>query len=314
MRSRRWEGTADDLVDGAVPVVCSPVSGGTFALGETEVLCDASDSRDNTTSGSFLVRVLDTTPPALTVPADQTVEATGPNGAIATFAATATDIVDGDVFTSCDADSGSTFLLATTTVTCTTSDTRGNTAIGSFTITVEDTTAPVLVVPANFTVEATGPNGGPVDYQASATDAVDGDVTPICSPLPGTFALGTTIVSCTASDTRHNSASASFTVTVQDTTAPALTLPNDIVAEATSAAGASVDYGATATDLVDGPLGADCTPSSGTTFPLGTTTVQCTAIDQAGNGASGSFIVEVVDTTARDQRHAGGPRVRGDRA
>lgn len=66
-------------------------------------------------------------------------------------------------------------------------------------------------------------------------------------------------------------------------TAPTLVLPSDYSVEATSSAGAVVDYSAlvTATDLEDGDITGDvvCTPASNTTFPLGPTTVNCSITD-----------------------------------
>jgi hypothetical protein len=43
-----------------------------------------------------------------------------------------------------------------------------------------------------------------------------------------------------------------------------------------------------------------CSPPSGSSFPLGTTTVSCTAIDGAGNTASCSFTVTVFDVCVQD--------------
>jgi hypothetical protein len=80
-----------------------------------------------------------------------------------------------------------------------------------------------------------------------------------------------------------------------DVTPPVLTVPSDITAEATSTSGAIVTYIATAADDTDGPIVPSCVPSSGSTFTLGTTTVTCTASDTAGNTASASFNVTVVN-------------------
>jgi hypothetical protein len=82
-----------------------------------------------------------------------------------------------------------------------------------------------------------------------------------------------------------------FTVTVNDTTPPVLTVPANATVEAASPAGVVFTYTASATDAVDTPLGASCAPPSGSTFPLGTTTVTCTATDTHGNIGSGSFTV-----------------------
>ncbi len=80
---------------------------------------------------------------------------------------------------------------------------------------------------------------------------------------------------------------------VQDTTPPDLTLPSDITINATSPAGAQVLYVATAVDLVDGVVPVTCFPPSGTIFPIGSTTVNCSASDSHGNTATGSFNVHV---------------------
>src|SRR5207247_10076880 len=98
-----------------------------------------------------------------------TVQATSAPGAVFTFEATATDLVDGAVSVSCTPASGSTFPIGATTVTCTATDVRGNGSTASFTVTVADTTAPVMTVPAATTVEATGPTGAVFSFTASAT-------------------------------------------------------------------------------------------------------------------------------------------------
>jgi hypothetical protein len=90
-----------------------------------------------------------------------------------------------------------------------------------------------------------------------------------------------------------------LTVTAEaDTTPPVLDLPDEVVAEAAGAGGAEVSYDASATDAADGAGPVDCAPASGATFPLGTTIVECSATDAAGNTAVGSFPVRVRDTTA----------------
>jgi hypothetical protein len=151
-------------------------------------------------------------------------------------------------------------------------------------------------VPDDITAEATGPAGAVVSFSVSAADLVDGAITPAVSPASGsTFPLGTTTVVVSAVDAAGNTAAESFKVTVVDTTAPAISgVPADILATATSSAGAVVTYAdPTATDLVDGPVTVTCSPASGSTFPLGTTTVICTATDSRGNTAVRTFEVRV---------------------
>ncbi|MGI9102090.1 MAG: PxKF domain-containing protein [Terriglobales bacterium] len=90
----------------------------------------------------------------------------------------------------------------------------------------------------------------------------------------------------------HDVPVAYFTV-AQDTTPPVLTLPSDMSVLAASAAGSVVTYTASATDTVDGPTTITCAPLSGATFPIGTTTVNCSSTDAHSNTATGSFHVNV---------------------
>ncbi|HVL69942.1 MAG TPA: carboxypeptidase regulatory-like domain-containing protein [Vicinamibacterales bacterium] len=162
---------------------------------------------------------------------------------------------------------------------------------------VIDRTPPVVSVPDTVVVDAVG-TGAEVAFSASADDAVDGALGAACSPGPGTFGVGATTVRCTARDAAGNTGEASFVVTVRDVTPPSVTVPDDRVVEATSAAGATVTFSASASDTVSGAVAVTCEPASGSRFPLGTTVVSCTASDGAGNTGSATFAVTVVDSTA----------------
>jgi len=83
-----------------------------------------------------------------------------------------------------------------------------------------------------------------------------------------------------------------------EATPPVLQLPANIIAEATSAAGAIVSFNATATDAKDTNVVVICTPASGSLFPFGATTVTCSATNSRNKTATGSFTITVVDTTA----------------
>src|SRR5689334_15440598 len=100
-----------------------------------------------------------------------------------------------------------------------------------------------IQLPAPITAEATSSAGAAVSYQVSSSSIGTGDdengrptttnsVT--CSPASGSiFPLGTTSVTCSASD----GSTGSFTVTVVDTTAPALQLPRSFTTQTTDPAG-----------------------------------------------------------------------------
>jgi hypothetical protein len=89
------------------------------------------------TGADFVIETApDTAPPVLSLPADITEEATGPDGAEVTYNATATDVVDGSANVTCTPPSGSTFSLGETTVNCSARDAAGNEAAGSFKVSV----------------------------------------------------------------------------------------------------------------------------------------------------------------------------------
>jgi hypothetical protein len=177
------------------------------------------------------------------------------------------------------------------------------------------------ITTADITVEATSSSGAVVNnYQVTATSniklysawqksspskhinvfsvksSIVGEASVSCSPASGTtFPFGSTAVKCTATGTSGNTASAPFTVTVVDTTPPTITVPADITTQATSLSGATVTYQASASDIVDGTVATTCSPTSGSIFKIGMTTVICTATDKAGNTASASFKVNVIN-------------------
>ena len=99
-----------------------------------------------------------------------------------------------------------------------------------------------------------------------------------------------------------------------DDTPPVVTVPADITEEATSGAGASVTFSPlpSANDIVDGAITPFCTSSSGDTFPLGTTTVNCSATDAAGNLGQASFDVTVEDTTPPNTTTSSSPGPNGN--
>lgn len=179
----------------------------------------------------------DTTPPTITVPSNPLIaEATGPSGATVTYTATATDPTDGVVTPTCSPASGTLFGLdRPTTVTCTAADKSNNIATATFVVEVVDTTPPVLSVSADVTVDATSPAGGSASFSSTATDLVDGPVTPVCSlsgmrvVSGGTFPIGTSAITCVASDVRQNvSAPQSFRITVLGASQQAVSLRTSV--------------------------------------------------------------------------------------
>jgi hypothetical protein len=310
--------TANDAVDGTRPVTNN--APGTFPIGATTVTFSASDTRNNTGTATATLTVTlgpDMVAPVVTAPADITVQATSAGGtpasnaAIAAFLAGAGATDDRDGTRPVTNNAPGTFPIGATTVTFSASDTANNTGTATATVTVVDTTGPAVTAPANITVEATGASGAPASLAAivaflggaTAVDVVDGTRT-VTNNAPGTFPIGATTVTFSASDTRGNSGSATATVTVVDTTAPTVTAPAAITVEATVPAGAPASLAAiaaflgagTATDVVDGAR--PVTTNAPATLPLGTTTVTFSASDTRGNTGTATSTVTVRDTTA----------------
>ncbi|MCW2832713.1 MAG: hypothetical protein JWN68_666 [Nocardioides sp.] len=80
--------------------------------------------------------------------------------------------------------------------------------------------------------------------------------------------------------------------------APTLTLPANLQREATGPNGAAVTFSASAVDGNNQPVPVTCTPASGSVFPVGVTTVTCSATDPQGRKSTGTFTVTVTPLPA----------------
>jgi ELWxxDGT repeat protein len=166
---------------------------------------------------------------------------------------------------------------------------------------LHDTTPPSITCPADVTVEAVQARGAAVRFQvvAASDNATASPAILYSHPSGGFFQLGETRVTATARDHAGLDARCTFTVNVRDTTPPAPVCPQGATVEAVSEMGAVVSFPApTATDAVTFTPVLTSSTQSGATFPLGATTVEVTATDEAGNANTCSFSVMVRDTVA----------------
>jgi|GEM_PF-2491778 len=288
--------TVSDVVTANPVITYSKNSGTLFSPGLTVVTITAKDAANNSSTTTFNVTVQDRTGPMIAAHADVTAEAEGPDGAVVNFSSgTATDLVSGNVAVTYSQNSGTAFPLGDTVVTMSAKDALNNSSTRTFTVTVQDTTKPEIAVHANVLAEAEGPDGAVVHFDpATANDLVTANPVITYSQNSGTlFSLDQTQVTITARDTANNTSTRTFIVTVEDTTAPVVHVPENIVATATSAAGAVVNFSVSADDLVDGAVTATANPASGSTFPFGTTTVTVTATDHANKTGTATFTVTV---------------------
>jgi hypothetical protein len=156
-----------------------------------------------------------------------------------------------------------------------------------------------LTAPANITTTtALNQATAVVNYPAPTSTGTCSTIT--CSPASGaTYPIGVTLVTCSSSTSPP--VKASFTITVNDTQPPVVTVPADVVVgNDPGAQNAAVSFPlATATDNAPGVTVA-CDHISGSLFHVGTTAVTCTARDRADNTAARAFNVTVEDREAPD--------------
>jgi hypothetical protein len=127
---------------------------------------------------------------------------------------------------------------------------------------------------------------------------LDGGSMTLAQSPPGPYGLGATNVTLTVTDDQGASDSCTATVTVVDNQAPSITCPAPQTTECTGPGGATASFTATVTDNCSGAIGISCTPGSGSTFPVGSTSISCTATDGSANSSSCGSSVTVVDTAA----------------
>lgn len=283
-------------------------SGSNFPAGVTNQTFVVSDGLGNNDTCTFTVTVNDIENPVFTCPSNITVNAdSGMCSAVVTFNAPAVNDNCSVASNNQTAGlpSGSAFPVGTTTVTYLATDGAGNTSTCSFDVIVTDTQAPVFSCPGTMNVNADpGMCTAIVNFNAPvATDNCNvASVTQTSGNASGTaFPLGATTISFTATDSSGNSTVCSFNVVVSDAEAPVMTCPGTITMNADSGMCSAVvtfntptatDNCSSATVTQTGGL------SSGSAFPVGTTTVTYTASDSTGNTSTCSFDVIVVDNTA----------------
>ncbi|MCB9354614.1 MAG: HYR domain-containing protein [Lewinellaceae bacterium] len=280
-------------------------SGSAFPLGVNVVGFQSTDASGNTSSCTFTITVVDNDPPYLSCP-DDIVMDTDPGlcSAIVIWSDPTTHDNCGmpTLMQTGGLTSGSAFPKGTTVVSFQSTDAAGNSTTCSFSVTVEDNEAPMITCPGDIvTGNDLNQCGAVVTYAAPTfSDNCPGATIMQTAGLPSGafFPVGTTTNVFQVTDASGNTATCSFTVTVNDTQNPTITCPANIVQNNDpDECGAIVTYnnptfsdncpGATIM-LVDGL-------PSGSFFPVGTTTNVWKVTDAAGNMATCSFTVTVVD-------------------
>ena len=255
----------------------------------------ATDDCGNSATAQQVITVEDTIAPEFTfVPADYTVECSDDMPMEDAAATDNCGTVDVTVMSETTAGDCPGHYTITRTFTAT--DDCGNQSEAIQTITVEDTTAPELSIPADYTVECSDD----IAYdEASATDNCgEVDIAEVTETIAGDCTGNYTITRAfTATDECGNSTTATQTITVQDTTSPEFTfVPADYTVECSDDmpmedAMASDNCGTT-----DLSVAAETTP--GDCAGHYTITRTFTAVDDCGNSNQAIQTITVVDTTA----------------
>jgi hypothetical protein len=169
-----------------------------------------------------------------------------------------------------------------------------------------DRTAPAITPIRTPEANSYGWNNTPVTIALHCTDAVSGV----------NAGGGTVVVSTEGAGQSHSTfcwdvAGNEATLVVGDInidlTAPTLGKAPDLVIPQTSPAGAVVTYQSpTVEETLSGLLSVGCVPASGSTFPVGATTVTCKATDRASNTGSTQFTVTVTAELSPDGLMVGG--------
>ena len=281
--------TAHDIVD--LNVTVTNDSPDSFRLGLNFVTWTARDSSGNTAMYKQIVLVNDGTSPTITAPDDITIGTSSLLTMINLGVATATDLVDPAPRITSDAPTS--FQLGTITVIYTATDFFGNSATDTQKVTIQDTTEPILILPLDVTAEATGVLT-PLDIgTATVTDNID--TITATNDAPDSFPIGETKVTWTAKDNAENTATAIQTVIIRDTTKPIITAPDSIIAEATNQL-TIVDIGsATASDIADPDV--TVTNDAPGSFPVGSTVIEWSAMDDSDNVTNDTQTVRIQDTT-----------------
>jgi hypothetical protein len=321
--------SASDNCPGSVTVAQTAglTSGSCFPVGTSTVTYKATDAKGNMATCSFTVTVTkividpcanDVTPPKIVCPADINLTTTGACANTTWIVPTATDNCPGTVSVNQVGGlaNGGCFPLGTVIVTYQAKDAKGNTSECSFKVVTtpiqvdpcaNDATPPTINCPANINLTTTGTCAAASWSAASASDNCPGSVTvaQTAGLTSGScFPVGTSTVTYKATDAKGNMATCSFTVTVtkivvdpcaNDATPPTINCPANINLTTTGTCAAASWSAASASDNCPGSVTVAQTAglTSGSCFPVGTSTVTYKATDAKGNMATCSFTVTV---------------------
>ncbi len=286
----------DDNCGGSV--LSMPRSATFFDVGETIVRNYGVDGSANLDSCQFVVVVYDDEAPEIEYSPPLTISAdSGMCGAYVDLGLSAWDNC-GDIVVVAEPASGSFFPIGTTEVTILATDGVGLADTATLEVTVVDDLPPHISAPANLNVSCDpGECGAVVEYAVTASDNCPGVSLTVEPESGGYLPVGEHVVTAIAVDQAGLGDTVSFLVSVVDDELPQVSCPDNILAESNPGdGGALVVFEIPTWDNCPG-LTTIVEPSSGTMFPVGTTSVEVALIDAASNqlGCEFDVIVERYD-------------------
>jgi len=276
-------------------------------VGANNVILTVTDNNGNVSTCTAVVTVEDNVPPVANCAAPFTIQLDANGNASITVADIENGSTDacGIATTTIDVSSFDCSNVGPNTVTLTVTDNNGNVSTCTTVVTVEDNVPPVANCAAPFTIELDANGNASItlaDIENGSTDACGIASTSIDITNFTCADKGDNVVTLTVTDNNGNVSTCTTIVTVVDVLAAQIVCPLDIVIDAEPGmCSAQVFFAnAFALDNCDGPLGTVQTagPVSGSTFPLGDTTITFTATDSSGNVSSCSFTITVEDNQA----------------
>src|SRR5207253_1043097 len=277
--------TATDACEGPITGVADVT--GPFGQGDHTITWTFTDSHGNSSTQTQLVKVHDTTAPA--VDAASLPDVIGQCSATLPAAPTATDACEGPI--TGVADLTGPFAQGPYTTPFRSTDSHGNSSTQTQLVKVHDTTAPAA--DAASLPDVISQCSATLPAAPTATDACEGPISGVAD-VTGPFGQGDHTITWTFSDSHGNSSTQSQLVKVHDTTAPvanSASLP-DVIGQCSATLPAAPKIGRASCSEIGGV--ADVTGP----FGQGDHTITWTFSDSHGNSSTQTQLVKVHDTTA----------------
>ncbi len=258
----------------------------------------ATDSCGNSSSSTQTISVNDNIPPALSIPADLTLECPANTTTNSTGVATAQDSCGTAMVNYSDIVGNICGGAKVISRVWTATDQCGNATNRTQTITLRDTTRPTITVPPNLTLECGASTSPSATGTATGQDA--------CSSVSITYSDsisnncgGSRVINrtWTATDACGNSASGLQTIMVRDTTPPSLTLPANVVQQCPGDTRTNVTGVPTVSDVCSSFVVTYSDVVSNSCGATKTVWRTWTAVDACGNATNGLQTITVIDTT-----------------